>query len=230
MFVKRQPASGAPVSDDRAAGEPGAGDTVTIHFDGEPVRAPRGDTLAAVLLARGTVATSVSAVTGAPRAPYCMIGSCFECLVEIDGLGQRQACLVAVREGMRVRRAREHAGAVAMSPEQDFSGPAPEPSARRAPEPSARRAQATCDLAVVGAGPAGMAAAAQAATLGLDTVLIDEQAAPGGPVYRNVEAVAQAPPGALEALGAGYAQGLALAARFRTSGAHYRPQTAVWAI
>ncbi len=96
MFVKRQPASG----------EPSWGETVTIHLDGEPVRAPRGDTLAAVLLARGVIATGTSAVTGAPRAPYCMIGSCFECLVEIDGLGQRQACLVMVREGMRVRRAR----------------------------------------------------------------------------------------------------------------------------
>jgi NADPH-dependent 2,4-dienoyl-CoA reductase/sulfur reductase-like enzyme len=109
-----------------------------------------------------------------------------------------------------------------VSPEQALSG--------SAPEPSARRAQATCDLAVVGAGPAGMEAAAQAAALGLDTVLIDEQAAPGGQVYRNVEAVAVARPGALEALGAGYAKGLTLAARFRASGAGYRPQTAVWAI
>ncbi len=101
MFVKRQPASGEPVS-----GDAGSGETVTIHLDGAPIRAPRGDTLAAVLLARGTGVTGASAVSGAPRAPYCMIGSCFECLVEIDGLGQRQACLVAVREGMRVRRAR----------------------------------------------------------------------------------------------------------------------------
>ncbi len=112
MFVKRQPASGRQTSGDPVSGELGSGETVTIHLDGEPIRAPLGDTLAAVLLARGTVATGAtgvtgaSAVSGAPRAPYCMIGSCFECLVEIDGLGQRQACLVAVREGMRVRRAR----------------------------------------------------------------------------------------------------------------------------
>jgi predicted molibdopterin-dependent oxidoreductase YjgC len=33
-----------------------------------------------------------------------MIGHCFECLVEIDGVGNRQACLTLVREGMRVRR------------------------------------------------------------------------------------------------------------------------------
>ncbi len=106
MFVKRQSASGRQASGEPGSGEPVWGETLTIHLDGEPIRAPLGDTLAAVLLARGTVVTGASAVSGAPRAPYCMIGSCFECLVEIDGLGQRQACLVAVREGMRVRRAR----------------------------------------------------------------------------------------------------------------------------
>ena len=41
-------------------------------------------------------------ISGAPRAPYCMMGVCFECLVTIDGVGNRQGCLVAVREGMRV--------------------------------------------------------------------------------------------------------------------------------
>ncbi len=50
MFVKRQPAAGEPGS-----GEPVWGETVTIHLDGAPIRTPRGDTLAAVLLARGTV-------------------------------------------------------------------------------------------------------------------------------------------------------------------------------
>ncbi len=83
---------------------PPQGDTVTIHLDGTPISAARGDTLAAVLLARGIIVTDASAVTGAPRAPYCMIGSCFGCLVEIEGQGDRQACLVPVREGLRVRR------------------------------------------------------------------------------------------------------------------------------
>ena len=45
----------------------------------------------------------------------------------------------------------------------------------------------TVDLAIVGAGPAGMAAAALAAELGLDTVLIDEQDGPGGQIYRGIE-------------------------------------------
>jgi D-hydroxyproline dehydrogenase subunit gamma len=41
-------------------------------------------------------------VSGARRAPYCMMGVCFECLVTIDGVGNRQACLIPARAGMRV--------------------------------------------------------------------------------------------------------------------------------
>ena len=41
-------------------------------------------------------------VHGSSRAPFCMMGVCFDCLVEIDGVGSQQACLVRVREGMQV--------------------------------------------------------------------------------------------------------------------------------
>ena len=49
----------------------------------------------------------------------------------------------------------------------------------------------TYDLAIVGAGPAGMAAAIEAAGVGLSVVLLDEQAAPGGQMFRAVEGGAQ---------------------------------------
>jgi len=45
----------------------------------------------------------------------------------------------------------------------------------------------TVELAIVGAGPAGMAAAVLAGELGLDTVLLDEQSSPGGQIYRAIE-------------------------------------------
>jgi predicted molibdopterin-dependent oxidoreductase YjgC len=32
-----------------------------------------------------------------------MMGACFECLVEIDGVPSRQSCMVTVRDGMRIR-------------------------------------------------------------------------------------------------------------------------------
>jgi NADPH-dependent 2,4-dienoyl-CoA reductase/sulfur reductase-like enzyme len=83
----------------------------------------------------------------------------------------------------------------------------------------------TADLAILGAGPAGMAAAALAAELGLDTVVIDEQAAPGGQIYRAVEA---APPDT--PLGADYLAGQELASALRKSGARYLPKTCVWHI
>jgi sarcosine oxidase subunit alpha len=41
-------------------------------------------------------------VSGAPRAAFCMMGACFDCLVTIDGVGSRQACMVPVRDGMAV--------------------------------------------------------------------------------------------------------------------------------
>jgi sarcosine oxidase subunit alpha len=41
-------------------------------------------------------------VTGAPRAPYCLMGVCFDCLVTVDGVGSRQGCLVPVRDGMAI--------------------------------------------------------------------------------------------------------------------------------
>jgi NADPH-dependent 2,4-dienoyl-CoA reductase/sulfur reductase-like enzyme len=84
----------------------------------------------------------------------------------------------------------------------------------------------THDLAIVGAGPAGMAAAVLAAELGLDTVVIDEQDGPGGQIYRAVEAAA----GDNSPLGRDYLAGRNLAAAFRRSGAQYRPGTAVWHI
>ena len=47
----------------------------------------------------------------------------------------------------------------------------------------------SCDVAIVGAGPAGMAAACVLAKGGLDVVVLDEQHAPGGQIYKGVEKV-----------------------------------------
>ena len=75
---------------------------VNIRLDGAGVAARAGDTVAAVLLAHGRGYNRTTPVSGAPRAPYCMMGVCFECLVKIDGRPNRQACLITVVEGMRV--------------------------------------------------------------------------------------------------------------------------------
>ena len=79
---------------------------VTIFIEGRAFSARATDTVAAALLAAGFARCRTTPVSGAPRAPYCMMGVCFDCLVTIDGTGNRQACLVRVREGMRVEMQR----------------------------------------------------------------------------------------------------------------------------
>ena len=85
------------------------------------------------------------------------------------------------------------------------------------------------DFAIVGAGPAGMAAAALAAELGLDTTLIDEQDAPGGQIYRGIERASGNSSGN-SPLGPDYLAGKPLAAALRASNAAYLPATLVWHI
>ena len=82
------------------------------------------------------------------------------------------------------------------------------------------------DLIVIGAGPAGLSAACAARACGLDVTLVDEQAAPGGQLFRNIETpMAQALLDPKER-----AAGLGLVKRFRESGATYYPGTTVWGL
>jgi hypothetical protein len=83
-----------------------AENTVQIEFEGVWLAVPAGVSLAAALLSGGVTHTRDSAVSGRPGAPYCMMGVCFECLVEVDAQANCQACLLPVRAGMRVRRQR----------------------------------------------------------------------------------------------------------------------------
>lgn len=86
------------------AGAQGAAATnVDIWFNDQPLTVPGGRSVAAALLASGVSRFRATPVSGAPRAPYCMMGACFECLVEIDGMPSRQACMVEVKAGMRIR-------------------------------------------------------------------------------------------------------------------------------
>lgn len=77
---------------------------LTINFEGKPLEVVAGETVAAAILAAGTDYTRTSAISGVHRAPYCQMGICFECLMEIDGIPNRQACMIEVRDGMKVSR------------------------------------------------------------------------------------------------------------------------------
>lgn len=75
---------------------------LAFTFDGRPMTGRSGDTVATALLANGVVACRETPVSDSPRAPYCLMGVCFECLVVIDGIGNRQGCLVPLAEGMAI--------------------------------------------------------------------------------------------------------------------------------
>ena len=83
------------------------------------------------------------------------------------------------------------------------------------------------DVAVVGAGPAGLAAAAACARAGCSTVLFDEQPSPGGQIYR---AITETPLAKQSVLGTSYWGGAALVQAFRASGAQYVPGATVWSL
>lgn len=77
--------------------------TVTLQVDGRALTAADGDTLALALLQAGVGHFRETAVSGAPRAPLCLMGSCFDCLVQVDGQANVQACMVRVKHGMQVQ-------------------------------------------------------------------------------------------------------------------------------
>ncbi len=81
-----------------------AAPTVTVHIEGRPIRVGARESVAAAALLAGLGATRTSPATGEPRAPFCMMGVCYDCLMVIDDVPSRQACLVTVQEGMRIER------------------------------------------------------------------------------------------------------------------------------
>jgi len=77
---------------------------VEIEFDGTAVAVPVGISLAAVIFYLDSMPARKTILSGSPRAPFCMTGACFECLLEIDGIENQRACQVEVEAGMKVRR------------------------------------------------------------------------------------------------------------------------------
>lgn len=76
---------------------------VEFKFDDRPISACPGDSVAAALIAAGIGTFRTTVVDSRPRGPFCMMGVCFDCLVEVDGIPNLQACMTIVESGMRVK-------------------------------------------------------------------------------------------------------------------------------
>lgn len=81
-----------------------AAGNISFEFEGRTLKAAEGESLAGALLLAGISTFRSTVKSGASRGPYCMMGVCFECLVEVDGRPNQQACMIEVRDGMSVKR------------------------------------------------------------------------------------------------------------------------------
>lgn len=129
-------------------------------------------TIAAALLRDGIASWRMTRKRGERRGVFCGIGHCFDCLVDIGDRHGVRACQERPRSGDEVREFRLR---------EEIPDAPPEDS----PPPQARRVDG--DVAVVGAGPGGMAAALAAADAGCRVVLIDSSTRPGGQIYRQAD-------------------------------------------
>lgn len=185
--------------------------TVTIEFDGQPIEAYAGDTVAAAIYGAGLRLFSRSFKYHRPRGLLCCSGRCPNCLVSVDGTPNVRACMTPVADGMRVASEnafpsleRDALGLfdkmdrllppgfyyktfiypraawpfyetvlrnVAGLGKVDFEKPVRAHYARRHLYP---------DVAVIGAGAAGLAAAVAVADAGLRVAIVDDNAALGG--------------------------------------------------
>ena len=88
----------------------------------------------------------------------------------------------------------------------------------------------TFDLVIIGAGPAGMAAAVEAAGHKLSVLVLDEQPEAGGQIYRSVNTTERLRPETYALLGDDYQNGKKLQLSFHQTSVTYLSGTVVWLV
>ena len=186
-----------------------------ITLDGEAIDAQEGDTVAAALLRARITTFTRSIKYHRPRGPFCLAGSCGQCLMRVDGVPSLPSCQVRAQEGMVCERQNaplglidadlfratdflfpeglDHhhlmigsrvLGRVALEVARRLAGLGELPAAARAAAPAELR---SVQLAVIGAGPAGLAAARTAAEGGAKVLLVEREARPGGAALLGID-------------------------------------------
>lgn len=142
-------------------------DRIQLTLNGNVIEAVNGDSIAAAMVSAGERRFRESK-SEQPRGLFCGMGVCGECQVMVDGVSRR-ACLEKARDGQVVRR-----------------HPAKHDLERSTQSINvADWQEESVDVLVVGAGPAGLAAAIAAAKRDLDVLVIDERAQAGGQYFKQ---------------------------------------------
>ncbi|MGH9802798.1 MAG: FAD-dependent oxidoreductase, partial [Blastocatellia bacterium] len=127
-------------------------------------------------------------ITGEARAPLCGMGICFECRVTINGQAHSRSCQISAADGMKVLT---DCGLRNSDCGMNFDQANPQSAIRN---PQSKNLQS--DVLVVGAGPAGIAAAYRAAQNGKQVCVVDDNptpASPGGQIWRADQAKPSSP-------------------------------------
>jgi sarcosine oxidase, subunit alpha len=145
---------------------------ITFYFEGMELRAKRGEMISSALFANDIHTFGLHPKDGSPQGIFCANGQCAQCLVIADGLPVK-SCMVAVREGMKVHKLVN----LPKLPEVDGEN-----------LESSEIEELSTDLLIIGAGPAGLGAAIEAAAAGLEVLIVDDKNVLGGKLVLQTHA------------------------------------------
>ena len=146
-------------------------DSFTFLHDGIPVKAFRGETVAAALHAAGIRVLSRSLRYHRPRGFFCAIGKCSSCMMEVNGIPNVKTCMVLSEPGMVVKT-QQGRGVLRQTDDKH-------------PDAEYKISEIETDIAVVGAGPAGLSAALYASQFGANVAVFDENPRMGGQLIKQ---------------------------------------------
>ena len=136
---------------------------VGFSWNGQRLTGFEGEMISAALFAAGIHVFGHHPKDDSPQGLFCANGQCAQCMVVVDGLAVK-ACMTPLQEGMAVRSVQ----GLPKLPDDDRV-PAPAESAIR-----------QVDVLIIGAGPAGLAAAIELGKLGIKTLIVDDKDRLGG--------------------------------------------------
>ena len=136
---------------------------ITFSWNGKKLTGYEGEMISSTLFANGIHIFGHHPKDNSPQGMFCANGQCSQCMVIADGLPVK-SCMTPLTQGMVV----ESVEGLPKLPEDDT-----EPQLHTA-------AIKEVDVLIIGAGPAGLAAAVELGKLGVDTLILDDKDRPGG--------------------------------------------------
>lgn len=145
---------------------------VTIRVDGVEVEAREGEPIAAALAAAGIRVFRRTRKRNEPRRIFCAVGRCTDCVMTVNGLPNVRTCVTPVRDGMEIWTQQDYIPGTTTSIQYLAS--------------SIQHPASCIEIAVIGGGPAGLAAAVEARRYGAQVTIIDENQRPGGQLFKQI--------------------------------------------